>query len=340
MLRNISEGILKKRVFLVTMFLGIMLTFTSCNKTEKSNVDITTSAHYTKYNENQMLMIILSQIQDIQNTYTDKIWDRKLDSGNTTYRTVFIGEMKNFFKELRVLNLIAEEKGVRLTTEEEAKAGQAAKEYFDIISKSQGSLQALSHVEIDQMYKEYALALKTKEEVTKEEVDSVSEDEARILKLQQIVVDSKEKAEKVETQLQEPNIDFYTVARQNSESPDITIVVGHKDLCTAADKAVCELKDGEISQTIEDKGKFYIYKCIDGYDEEATAKKKATIKKQKREDALRVVYNEYLSRNELEVEPVTWKEVNKRLETEFNINTAKNNENSVYNFFSLYAKEF
>ena len=63
-------------------------------------------------------------------------------------------------------------------------------------------------------------------------------------------------------------------------------------------------------------------------------------KKQPREDALRVVYNEYLSRNELEVEPVTWKEVNKRLETEFNINTAKNNENSVYNFFSLYAKEF
>lgn len=331
-------GFRKKYIlpFLLVSILGVL---SSCTVVTQTTTEMTSSVKYTKYTDTQMLLLILSQMKDIEDSYTSELWDRKLDTRGTTYQQVFMGEMKQFFKDLLILEELAQEKGVRLSTEEEVMVSGVANEWYQYLKSSNTIFKDLTHEEVDKLYKDYALARKTKIEITKEEVNLISEDNARILILQQIILEDEESVKKVEEELQQEDMDFYTIAKQNSISSEINIVVGHEDLSKEADPIVCELADGEISKTIQSDNKYYIYKCIDGYDEEATAKKKEVLKAQKQEEVFYKAYQEFLSRNEFEINPEEWKEVEAYTEQGKNILHQQIKELGEESFFSLYMEE-
>ena len=127
----------------------------------------------------------------------------------------------------------------------------------------------------------------------------------------------KNKAQELEAQVNAEGADFFAIAKQNSESKDIDIEVGHEDLCEAADKAVCALNDGQVSSIIEDKGKFYIYKCIVGYDKEETAKKKAKMKEKRREDILDAAYQSFVRTRKVDVSGSEWRRISEQVSGDY-----------------------
>ncbi len=302
----------RKRILL----LGCMVMLTGCAVKNVAQ-DITTPVESPGYTRAQMMMMILSQKQEITKAYTDEIWQKKVTDDGKTYEEVFLDDMRNFFKELKVLNLIAAERGIRLTTEEEAMMGEASNQYYNELKKQKTAFSDISHEEVDEMFKEYALAQKVNETIADSDTDEISEEEARVLKLQRIVVGDKNKAQELEAQVNAEGADFFAIAKQNSESKDIDIEVGHEDLCEAADKAVCALNDGQISSIIEDKGKFYIYKCIVGYDKEETAKKKAKMKEKRREDILDSAYQSFVRTRKIDVSGSEWRRISEQVSGDY-----------------------
>ena len=203
----------RKRILL----LGCMVMLTGCAVKNVAQ-DITTPVESPGYTRAQMMMMILSQKQEITKAYTDEIWQKKVTDDGKTYEEVFLDDMRNFFKELKVLNLIAAERGIRLTTEEEAMMGEASNQYYNELKKQKTAFSDISHEEVDEMFKEYALAQKVNETIADSDTDEISEEEARVLKLQRIVVGDKNKAQELEAQVNAEGADFFAIAKQNSES--------------------------------------------------------------------------------------------------------------------------
>lgn len=316
--------------------ISVCITLIGCRAVQDKATEITEKKEYINYSEKQMFLLIISKMEEIQLAFGKEIWEKELNADGLTYKTEFLNEMQEFFVELKTLNMIAKERGVRLTTEEEAKVGKMAGELYDNLSSNSNFDPDISHEEVDSIFKEYALAQKTKVEITKEEVDSISEDDARILNLQQIVLASEEALEKVKSELEAGEADFFTIARQNSIVSAINIEVGHEDMDPESDKIVCELENGEVSEPILVDGKYYIYKCIEGYNTEATAKKKKEMKYRVMEDTIVNIYAEYRSRNPLNLDPQVWSDTVKRVEE--NYKTLDSDPDHIM-FFTLYREQ-
>ena len=73
--------------------------------------------------------------------------------------------------------------------------------------------------------------------------------------------------------------DFSEIARKKSIEKEIKVKAGHADLPKEVDEKVSLLSDSEISDIIEIGKKYYIYKYIKNYDEDATADRKELIEK-------------------------------------------------------------
>lgn len=326
-----------KKCKFVLLLLSILCCLTGCRTVQDKATEITEKKEYINYTKEQMALLILSKMEEIDLAFGHQIWEKTLDANGLTYESEFLNEMHDFFIELKSLNMIAKEKGVQLTAEEESKVGKLAGDFYNHLSSNPNFDAKITHEEVDSIFKEYALANKTKVEITKAEVDSISEDDARILNLQQIVLNGEEELAKVKEELQNEKADFFTIARQNSKVSAINIEVGHEDMVPEVDKIVCELENGEVSEAILVDGKYYIYKCIEGYNTEATAKKKKEMKTMAMEESVKNIYLEYQSRNKLSMDSQVWEETTKEVQTK--LDKLKSNPSHVL-FFTSYRDAF
>lgn len=89
--------------------------------------------------------------------------------------------------KVKALNLMAEERGITLDEAGTAAAEQAASDYFGKLSDKDREALGLSSGEIASMYREYALADEVYRTVTASIETEISDDEARIVTVEQIV---------------------------------------------------------------------------------------------------------------------------------------------------------
>ena len=107
--------------------------------------------------------------------------------------------------------------------------------------------------------------------------------------------------------------DFVAIAKANSIDKNIVLNVEHEDLDPVSDEVVSILSDGQISEIIKIDSKFYIYKCISGYDKDATAAKKTKLLNERIDDKLKNSYNQYLMTKQVDIDDKAWNKMLKEL---------------------------
>ena len=317
-------------VYIITMFV-CMTCMVSCGKKGVSGQETVAKTEImVPYTEKQMLMISTSQRNAENKAYTDEIWGAKMDKQGHTYDEVFDVRMKEFFLRLYVMSMTAKSRGITLTDKENETVSKLSQEYIDAALKSGTKLNELTSDEVNMMFRDYALAMKLSKSVTGAKELEVSENEARIMDLECIVLDNKEQAERALFEVNAEGADFSEIARKKSIEKEIKVKAGHADLPKEVDEKVSLLSDSEISDIIEIGGKYYIYKCIKGYDEDATADRKELMEKSRRDEELNKIYDEYLKYNNVNLNMDEW-------------NKFVNSKKTVFkeaDFFSLYKKGF
>lgn len=258
------------------------------------------------YSLEQMLLIGFSQRKQVEEVYTEKIWDVKMDEEGRTYREVFAEEMKHFFVYLKVLNEMADSRGIALDEEESEKIEKLSESVYQSLPKDAKLLEKLEEEEIGEIFTQYALAQKLRNSLIEVKDLEVSENEARVMQLERIILDDKETADQVLFEVNAEGTDFYNIARLRSTNKEIILKVGHEDLPETADQAVSLLGDGEISGIIKIDGQYHIYKCVIGYDEKATAEKKALLEKNKKDEVLKKAYEEYTADMKISMDGEVW----------------------------------
>ena len=136
----------------------------------------------------------------------------------------------------------------------------------------------------------------------------VSESDARVMDVIRIEHDTADAANDTLNDINDnPDTDFATIARRNSVNSEIELQVGRGDMGDTIEEVIFKLEDGEISPVIPCNGKYYIFKCVSGYNEEATAIKKEKMTAERQGRAVAMKYEEYAAEHPYEIDQEAWK---------------------------------
>lgn len=340
---------LKKQACAVILAVSVLsFTFTGCSGTKKETSNsIKTEAQETENAETdlsgevvlsvgdtevsyrEVLLYMQSYKEEYESLYGEDIWSYTIDNEGNTFESLFKEQLLEEIKYLKTVCAQAQELEITLGEDELLDVDEYTADFMSSFTAEQ-----LEHYKIDKeivkkIYMDNVLANKIYESLTLNVDTDVSDEEARQMVLQYILVanhtydeegnrveyneeqlkQAKERADQLREQaLTEEN--FYTLASANTDDEDeIEITAGKGDMMTELEKVAFSMKQGEISNVIEtDMGYFILY-CVSELDREATDAVKEELIAKRQEEAFDTRYTEWEKNTKTSLNDELWNSI-------------------------------
>lgn len=292
--------------------------------------------------------IYLTNLQDqYESVYGCDMWETKC--GDMTIEDYVKKTVIAQLAQIKSMALFAKEYNIELTEEEKNTMNQAAKEYFGGLSAAEIDCMGITQSDVASAYSDYLLASKVYSSLTTETNTEVSDDEARVITMQQIIINkysldqSGNKVPSTEEEKQEEynkaatilekaqnGEDFANLAENYSDNEVYELSVGRGKMEEFVEKVVFNMENDELSDIIETEDSYYIIKCINSYDIEATDANKEVIIEQRKAKAFDDVYEVFVNGLVSEFNDELWNSV--ALGDDDDVKTV--------NFFDIYNQYF
>ena len=243
----------------------------------------------------EAMIFVVSQKNLYQDTYGGEIWQVSL--GEESLDEYAMGQLRDYLGRLFAASQMAEELRLTLTEQESARVSQAAADYMAHLGERDREICGTTQAEVEDAFRRYILANRAYEETLQNAGVEVSEDEARVMQIQQIFLSSqglageelarrRSEAESV-AQRAAGEANFAELAEEYNEAEETELSVKRGDLSQAEEAAVFALSAGEVSGLLETEGGWRIVRCVNSYDREATAANKERMQSQREQEAFR-----------------------------------------------------
>lgn len=316
----------RKKKALAACLAAVMLTISGCG----GGIPIVSEVRETQgYTDPQSMILIATEKNRYRSVYTDQIWQVPVDKDGTTFRTYLLEEVQDFLRELKTMNMLADEEEISLTSQEKERLRELSRSYYDSLTREDLAYMGVEEEDVYYMYEQYHRANKLVDELTKDVNLEISDSEAKIITVQEIRLTDGERAQTVYEQVTAEGADFASIARSRSEDAQIQKQVGRSERKKEYEDVVFGLEAGAISPIIPVDGDYYIVKCISDYDEEATLERKKQLSLLRKNQAFRQIYDAYAAEHPVEIKGKIWDEVS----------LTSDESSTTVNFFDLYQEE-
>ena len=259
-----------------------------------------------EYGKAETMVIVTTERLRYEELYTDQIWDTVVDGAGTTFEETLMTQIHDFLKELKTMSRMADEEKVTLSGKERELAKQAAAQYMEEL-KNAGDSSEIDRDVVESLYEDYWKAEKLVETLTESVNLEVSDSEAKVITVDEIVLSDQDQADEALKKVQTEGTDFLTVAKEVSEDQEIEKKISRGMRPDAYEQAAYALSTGETSDVIEAEGKYYILRCVNDYDEAATKIRKEEMIREKKNEAFYETYSEYAAKVHLAKDDSLWK---------------------------------
>lgn len=265
------------------------------------------------------------------NVYGINLWEydfSQMEEGSTLeeyVKDVTLYELAN----IMCMEQLAEQQEITLTDDELDKVSKATEEYYASLSKEERSYIGLDKNKLKQFYKKYAIAQKIYNTLTQGINEEVSDDEARVIRIQQIYVKSEETALQVQQKLANKG-KFENLASTYNEADVIEKNLARGEYPEAVDEVAFHLDNDEVSGMITTEDGYYFIKCLDKFDEELTEANKENIIVKRRKEQFDDKFIEFIDASQFELNEKVWEDI--KIDTSGDITTKS--------FFEIYEKYF
>ncbi|MDE5933035.1 MAG: peptidylprolyl isomerase [Lachnospiraceae bacterium] len=273
------------------------------------------------------IMVYLTNIQNqYESAYGAEIW--YINLGDMTLEQNVKDIALAQIAQIKTMNLMAEKYQVELTEEERAQVESIAQIYYTSLNETEIEAMGISQDTIEGLYGEYALARKVYQYIIKDINPEISDDEARTIKVQQILLKTyaldgtgrkieyteKAKADTYQTacevlEMATAGDDFDELIRHYNEGEKSTYAFGKGEMDPAFEKAAFNLGTGEISDIVETEEGYHIIKCISTFDKEETDSNKIKIVEQRREEVFGQEYDAFVETLTRKLNEELWESV-------------------------------
>lgn len=257
----------------------------------------------------QAMLIITTEANRYRTVYTDQIWQVQVGE-EESFQLYLLEQIRTFLKEVKTMNLLADERGIQLTGQEKEQLRQLSLEFYQSLTEADRECIGASEEDVYAMYEAYHRANRLVDEVTKNVDLEISDSEARVMKIQELCLETEESAQEAFQQLSEEGTNFSSVARAIREEGYKEQSVGRGERSAAYEAAVFSLEDGQLSQPFADGDSWYLVKCVDSYDEDATLERKERLALQRKNQAFRRIYDTFAGEHPVEIQGSIWENVN------------------------------
>ncbi len=223
-------------------------------------------------------------------TFGEKTW-RKEQKGQTMEEYMKDSTLSQLAK-MKTMVLLAGEQNVKLSGKEQEAVKKAARIYYDSLEREDISYLGVSEGSIRDLYSDMALATKLFTKLTGGVDEEVSDDDARVMQVEQIVLHDKETARLVGKKLKSGS-EFASLASYYNMASTTKTTLYKQKISETISEELARLGDGEVSDCIEEAGKFYYFKVIKKIDRELTEQNKEVIVKERASEAFDNVYDAF-----------------------------------------------
>lgn len=272
------------------------------------------------------VMVYLTNLQNrYEQVYGTEIWDKEQDG--VTFEQSVKESVLAELAQIKTMNLMAEKYSISLEETEQDAVNEAAKVYFDSLTDGEKDALDVSLDTIRQLYREYALANKVYDYMIKDVNPEISDDEARTVVVQQILIRFGRQEGVQETEVSdqqrsyalarakealrriEAGEDFDVVATRYNEAEESTVSIRKGDMDSACEEAAFGLGSGEISDIIETEEGYYIFQCVSTLNREETDLSKEKIVEERKKEAFSREYDSFVQTLTRHMNEELWEEI-------------------------------
>ena len=308
------------------MLLGMLaVTMCGCQNKGEEKKEGTKIVLTTGFEEDEIFRIekssckiseIMIYLMNTKNQYEEifgkEIWNTSHD-GVTLEANIKETVLAKLAK-IKAMNLLAQQEGIVLDEGEKSRVMKASEEYYKSLNEVEIAGFQVTQEQIYTMYEEYALADKVYEHLITDINPEISDDEARTITVQHVLIKTyslNEEGEKVSYteqakreayeraskvwQLAKKGEDFSGLIAEYSEDSSPSYSFGKGSLDTAFEEAAFNLGTDEISNIVESASGYHIIKCISTFDREETDRNKIKIVEQRRKEVFEEEYTKFVN---------------------------------------------
>ncbi len=252
-------------------------------------------------------MILLQYQKEYASLYGIDLWDH--DYGASESLETYVKDLTaSQLAEVYTLDIIASEQDVELSEDEKAQTVAAAQEYMQGLSEEELEYLGIDEDQAAALYERYLLAQKLYTSLTENVSQEVSDDEARVMEMEQIVLTDSGTASDLLAQL-ESGSDFDSLAESYSESDTTSLTVNRSTYDDEVTEVLFAMDTGDYSDVLEIDGQYYIFYCTNYFNDELTESNKENVVSQRMEDAVTSAYNSYTEQLDSVLNEDVWDEV-------------------------------
>ncbi len=263
-------------------------------------------------NRDEMNIYLTNMANNYEDIYGSEIWNTS--AGDKTIEEAFKDTVLAKVSRIKVLNLMAKQEKVSLTSDEKKSVKKASKAYIKTLSKDEIKALNVNEDLIYNMYYEYAVAEKVYNSIVDEVNLEISDDDARSVTVEHIFIktyhegtdgkltdysesakrEARERAQEIRDEAV-TNRDFESLCVSYNEDSTSTHTYRRGEMPESYENSAFSLEEGEISNVVTTPDGFYIIKCISTYERKETEANREAIIKEAKNKAFEEKYQEFLS---------------------------------------------
>ena len=254
----------------------------------------------------EALIYLMNQKGAYENIYGIDMWEHAIGDG--TMEEYLKSQVISELAQVKSMVLLAEEEEIVLSEEERSRSAEAAAEYFASLSPEETAALKVDQEAICRMYEDYCLAFKTYKQITEDVSIEISDDEARIIQLQQLFVPEEGLAKELKNRLEEGE-DFGSLAANYSRLSQTTLSVARGDKGGIYEEVAFDLNNDEVSDVFSEDGGYYILKCLNTYMEEESEANKVQVAQRQKTERFQNIYTSLMQDTLSEFQEKLWDKV-------------------------------
>ena len=296
----------KKLIKKFLLFL-ILISITSCKGIEFENQKIAKAEEFTK---GEAMIFVAEEKNKYENKFGEGLWNLKSGDGSLYFRDYIVSITKNFIEKIMVLKLVADDLNVVISNADAEKIDKASAEFFNALSYGDKEYIGCDEKDVLNAYKDYHVARLVIDNLSKNASTELSISEAKVIRVQYIVFEDAELAKKTIEDLKAKGANFSYFAKTRSLDTEIEMIIKRGDELSTRFPELFYLSDGQVSDVLRFKNRYYIFKCMEDYLIEETENRRLELLKAMKNDEFRENFAKYEKEYSIRSNSSYWKDIN------------------------------
>ncbi len=312
-LRRAADGMrIKKRsknqirkMLMALLCLAAALFLVSCRGIELENK----TEFVEEYTKPQAMILIANERNRYENIYSEQIWDIALGEGETGFDKLTVHNVKQFMEQIKLLGMLAEERGITASSQERDVIRQVTDEYMHGLSDADLAYIGCDRSDVQKLYTDFFIAEKLVRSITGEVDTEISDSEVKVIRIQQIGTVDLKKAKAILKRIKIDGESFSSMASRYTETDTTDLTLMRTDTDDLISRTAFALEEGQTSNILAVGDMYYIINCVDGYAENETLERKERLKKAMNSMAVREILGPYQSEHNIKFVERFWNEI-------------------------------